>query len=677
MKKICSLHLKFRMPFVGHPQVKISGSSSADPGTANAGKPDALSCTHAFGNPDCVSFSLSTGGAAERDPARRPVKRLLQADKDIGFNVLTARGESVSSHTPRPPGAPGAEYLLEEIAEASSAKLELDTPGISPTRLLPAGRRRTTGSRRGGPFPIRPERIVFFALLGISEHFVGLIDFLEFFFGGGLVFGDVGMKFPREFSESFADGILRRVPGDSEGLVIISVAGGHVGKVCSPFLTRQGSYKQTCAARKSCKCVFMLDIRSIRENPGFIRDRLAARDPGLVPALDQIIDLDTRRRAAETELQGLQAERNRLSKEIGKLRASGADSSEMEARVRAASQQMTDLSAESERLAAEQRSQLLSLPNTPDAGVPLGTSAADNPVVSTWGEKPPAGPEHTAIATSLGLFDPARAAKLSGSGFACLTGAGARLERALINFLLDLHTREHGYTEIAPPFVVRRDCMIGTGQLPKFEEDMYGIDQGEMFLIPTAEVPVTNLHREEILDMESLPLRYAAYTPCFRREAGSAGRETRGLIRMHQFDKVELVKICRPEESAAELESLTADARRVLELLGLHHRTIELCTGDLGFAAAKTYDIEVWAPGQNAYLEVSSCSNFGDYQARRMGLRFKGKDGKTRFAHTLNGSGTALARLFVALIETGARPDGSIELPEALHAYFGAAAINP
>jgi seryl-tRNA synthetase len=421
----------------------------------------------------------------------------------------------------------------------------------------------------------------------------------------------------------------------------------------------------------------MLDIRSIRENPDTLRKRLAAREAGLATALDTILETDALRRAAETRLQGLQADRNRLSKEIGKLRAGGGDSSELEARVRAVSQDMAATSEESERLAGDQRMQLLSLPNTPDESVPLGASAADNPVVHTWGEKPPSAPEHTDIAASLGLFDPARGAKISGSGFACLTGAGARLERALINFLLDLHTREHGYTEIAPPFVVRRDCMIGTGQLPKFEDDMYGIDQGGMFLIPTAEVPVTNLHREEILDPSALPIRYAAYTPCFRREAGSAGRETRGLIRMHQFDKVELVKICRPEESAAELESLTADARRVLERLGLHYRTIELCTGDLGFAAAKTYDIEVWAPGQDAYLEVSSCSNFGDYQARRMGLRFKGEDGKPRFAHTLNGSGTALPRLFVALIETGARPDGRIELPEALHPYFGAPSIKP
>jgi seryl-tRNA synthetase len=280
--------------------------------------------------------------------------------------------------------------------------------------------------------------------------------------------------------------------------------------------------------------------------------------------------------------------------------------------------------------------------------------------------------DHVAIAEALGLIDPDRAAKISGSGFAVYTGVGARLERALLNFLLDLHTREHGYTEVGTPFVVKRECMVGTGQLPKFEEDMYGVDAAGLFLVPTAEVPVTNLHREEILQPAQLPVKYAAYTPCFRREAGSAGRETRGLIRMHQFDKVELVKICAPADSNAELESLTADAERVLQRLGLHYRTITLCTGDMGFGSAKTYDIEVWAPGQGAYLEVSSCTNFEDFQARRMNLRFKDADGKNRFCHTLNGSGTALARLYVALLENGQQPDGSVSIPAALQPYFGA-----
>ena len=255
------------------------------------------------------------------------------------------------------------------------------------------------------------------------------------------------------------------------------------------------------------------------------------------------------------------------------------------------------------------------------------------------------------------------------------TGAGARLERALINFLLDLHTTQHGYTEILPPLVVKPDALFGTAQLPKFADQQYRCANDELYLVPTAEVPVTNFHREEILPLATLPVKYAAYTPCFGREAGSAGLGTRGLIRMHQFDKVELVKITTPENSDAELESLTADAEKVLQLLGLHYRVIELCTGDIGFGSAKTYDIEVWAPGQNAFLEVSSCSNFGDYQARRMNLRYKGEDSKNRFCHTLNGSGTALARLYVALLESGLQPDGSVALPPALHKYFGAGAI--
>ncbi|MDQ3313577.1 MAG: serine--tRNA ligase, partial [Verrucomicrobiota bacterium] len=261
-------------------------------------------------------------------------------------------------------------------------------------------------------------------------------------------------------------------------------------------------------------------------------------------------------------------------------------------------------------------------------------------------------------------------AKLSGSGFICFTGRGARLERALINFMLDLHTREHRYMEISPPFLVRRDCMIGTTQLPKVEEDMYGLEENQLFLAPTAEVPVTNFYREEILPLSELPKKFVAYTPCFRREAGSAGRETRGIIRVHQFDKVELVKITAPEISYGEHESLTANAERVLQLLGLHYRVLEICTGDLGFGAAKTYDIEVWSPGQNGYLEVSSCSNFEDFQARRMNLRFKDAEGKNRFCHTLNGSGVALPRLFAALIEAGQQPDGSITLPPALEPYF-------
>jgi seryl-tRNA synthetase len=298
-------------------------------------------------------------------------------------------------------------------------------------------------------------------------------------------------------------------------------------------------------------------------------------------------------------------------------------------------------------------------------------------VIRRWGKKPELKDpqDHVALGTKLKLFDLERAAKLSGSGFICFIGAGARLERALIQFMLDLHTREHGYLEMSPPFLVRRECMVGTTQLPKFEEDMYGLEDQQLFLAPTAEVPVTNFHREEIVAASELPKKFAAYTPCFRREAGSAGRETRGILRVHQFDKVELVKITTPETSYEEHESLTADAERVLQLLGLHYRVIELCTGDLGFGSAKTYDIEVWSPGQSAYLEVSSCSNFEDFQARRMNLRFKDGE-KNRFCHTLNGSGLALPRLFAALIETYQRADGSVAIPEKLQPYFGANEIR-
>jgi seryl-tRNA synthetase len=300
--------------------------------------------------------------------------------------------------------------------------------------------------------------------------------------------------------------------------------------------------------------------------------------------------------------------------------------------------------------------------------------AEANPEVRRWGVRPEFGfaaKSHVEIGEKLGLFDFERGARVTGSAFVVYTGLGARLERALINFLLDLHTTSHGYREVNPPFVVRPDALIGTSQLPKFEEQLYRCDRDELYLVPTAEVPVTNLHREEILSADALPVRYAAYTPCFRREAGSAGLGTRGLIRMHQFDKVELVKITTPESSEAELEALTADAEKVLQLLGLHYRVIELCTGDLGFGSARTYDIEVWAPGQNGYLEVSSCSNFGDYQARRMQLRYKDAEGRNRFCHTLNGSGTALPRLMVALLENYQREDGTVLVPEVLRGYLG------
>jgi seryl-tRNA synthetase len=423
----------------------------------------------------------------------------------------------------------------------------------------------------------------------------------------------------------------------------------------------------------------MLDIRLVREKPDFVKERLATRGGGDESKIDELLKIDNERRKNETALQQLNAERNKLSKEIGAKRSRKEGSDELEARVRKIGEEIIDLTARTNAFEEQQRILLLEIPNLPHESVPVGKDASANPVVRSWGEKPKLNGkvlDHVALGTKLKLLDLERAAKISGSGFICFTGAGAKLERALINFMLDLHTREHGYTEVSPPFLVRRDCMVGTTQLPKFEADMYGLENGELFLAPTAEVPVTNLHREEILAMVDLPKKYVAYTPCFRREAGSAGRETRGIIRVHQFDKVELVKITTPENSYDEHEKLTADAERILQLLCLHYRIVELCTADLGFGAAKTYDLEVWSPGQEAYLEVSSSSNFEDFQARRMNLRFKNADGKNQFAHTLNGSGLALPRLFAALIGTGQQPEGSIRLPEILLPYFGQAEIR-
>ena len=423
----------------------------------------------------------------------------------------------------------------------------------------------------------------------------------------------------------------------------------------------------------------MLDIRLIREQPDFVKSRLATRGGDEQLKIDEVLAVDAERRKLETALQQCNADRKRLSKEIGGARSRGENSAALEERVRQIGNETAELVRQTDVAEERQRDLLLNIPNLPHPNAPIGATAADNPIVRSWGEKPsfdfPA-LDHVKLGAKLKLFDAERAAKLSGSGFICFTGAGARLERALIQFMLELHTREHGYLEVSPPFLVRRDCMVGTTQLPKFEDDMYGLEDGAMFLAPTAEVPVTNLHREEILATADLPKKFTAYTPCFRREAGSAGRETRGIIRVHQFDKVELVKITAPENSYAEHEALTADAERILQSLGLHYRVIELCTGDLGFGSAKTYDIEVWSPGQNGYLEVSSCSNFEDFQARRMNLRFKDAAGKNRFCHTLNGSGTALPRLFAALVEANQQPDGSIRIPEKLQSYFGAVEIR-
>jgi len=425
----------------------------------------------------------------------------------------------------------------------------------------------------------------------------------------------------------------------------------------------------------------MLDIRLIREKADFVRERLATRGSGDESKIDEVLRVDAERRKLETALQQLNADRKRLSKEIGGKKSRGETTDEIEQHVRQIGEQIAELNARATAAEDEQNNLLLQIANLPHESVPTGKDPGANRVVRSWGEKPRlAKPiDHVALGARLNLFNPEWATKLSGSGFISFTGAGAKLERALINFMIDLHTREHGYVEISPPFLVRRDCMIGTSQLPKFEADMYGLEENQLFLAPTAEVQLTNLHREEILGVADLPKKFVAYTPCFRREAGAAGRETRGIIRVHQFDKVELVRITTPEKSYEELESLTANAERVLQLLGLHYRVVELCTGDLGFASAKSYDIEVWSPGSHdggTYLEVSSCSNCEDFQARRMQLRFKNPDGKNRFCHTLNGSGVALPRLFAALIESYQQPDGSVRIPEKLQPYFGAEKIN-
>jgi seryl-tRNA synthetase len=422
----------------------------------------------------------------------------------------------------------------------------------------------------------------------------------------------------------------------------------------------------------------MLDIRAIRDDPEAIKERLRTRhddSPGLI---EEVLSCDETRRKAETDKQELQSQRKKTSKEIGVLRSQGEDSSAIEASVKKIGEQIKELDDTSARAETRLTELLLSIPNLPHEACPVGADETANPELRTWGDKPTiADPQdHLQLAEAHGLISFEDATRISGSGFAVYRGAGARLQRALIQFLLDVQSREHGYEEVNVPLLVKRECMEGTGQLPKFEEDMYGTDEGSLFLAPTAEVPVTNLYRDTILAEDQLPLQLTAHTACFRREAGSAGRDNKGIIRMHQFDKVELVQVVHPDQSFARLEELTGHAEAVLQKLGLHYRLIELCSGDLGFGSAKTYDIEVWAPGQGQYLEVSSCSCFTDYQARRMKLRFKDGDGKNRFCHTLNGSGTALPRLFVALLEQHQQPDGTIKLPEALVPYFGAETIG-
>lgn len=424
----------------------------------------------------------------------------------------------------------------------------------------------------------------------------------------------------------------------------------------------------------------MLDIKDIRDNAECIKTKLATRGGDAHTLIDEIITLDESRRKFETDKQVFQSERNTASKNIGALMAKGEKDAAEEAKaaVKEIGEKIKELETQSEEVSTKLTHLLMSIPNIPYADCPSGNCENDNPEIRVWGDKPEiAEPlDHVQLAEKHGLIDFEAAAKISGAGFAMYRGKGARLERALISFLLDLQTEEHGYTEVNVPHIIRRQCMEGTGQLPKFEDDMYAIEDGEMFLAPTAEVPVTNLLRETIQKESDLPIKLTTHTPCFRREAGSAGRDNKGIIRTHQFDKVELVQAVKPENSMQALEELTGHAEAALQKLGIHYRTIELCTGDIGFSSLKTYDIEVWAPGHGKYLEVSSCSNFGDYQARRMKLRYKDADGKNQFLHTINGSGTALPRLYVALLEQCQQPDGSIKIPAALVPYFGAEQIG-
>ncbi|MEZ5421534.1 MAG: serine--tRNA ligase [Pyrinomonadaceae bacterium] len=420
----------------------------------------------------------------------------------------------------------------------------------------------------------------------------------------------------------------------------------------------------------------MLDPNYVKENLEAVRAAMKARN--FPPdALDHFAELDAERRRVNSEADAVNHERNTASKEIGALMQSGkkAEADEKKAAVTGLKERQAELEKRRDEADAAMRELLSGLPNLPAADVPIGADESANVEARRWGTPREFDFElkdHVDLGTNLGILDLERAAKVAGSRFAILNGKGARLERALINFMLDVHTREHGYSETQPPLIVNRDSLFGTGQLPKFEEDLFNLtDERGFSLIPTAEVPVTNYHRDEILDASSLPLKFVAYTPCFRSEAGSYGRDTRGLIRQHQFEKVELVKLCLPEESEKEHEELTANAEKILQLLGLPFRTVVLSTGDMGFSARKTHDIEVWLPSQQTYREISSCSNCGDFQARRMGTRFKRAGGaKPEFVHTLNGSGLAVGRTWIAVLENYQQADGSITIPDVLRPYL-------
>ena len=416
----------------------------------------------------------------------------------------------------------------------------------------------------------------------------------------------------------------------------------------------------------------MLDIKFIRSNPDLVKKAMKNRNADLDSMVDEVIETDAARRNLMGEMESEKARQNDVSKKIPQMKKEGKDTTEIMKEMKALSEKISSLRTKISELEEKQRQILLSIPNVPHESVPVGKDDSENVEVRRWGE--PRKDEvlpHWEIGKKLGILDPETAAKITGTRFHVYKGMGARLERSVINFFLNTHTSK-GYTEILPPFIVNSDSMTGTGQLPKFKEDAFKLENGDYYLVPTAEVPVTNMHRNEILDGTKLPIKYCAYTACFRAEAGSAGRDTRGLIRQHQFNKVELVKFVRPENSYDELEKLTADAESLLQLLKIPYRVVCLSTGDLGFSSAKTYDIEVWMPSYGRYVEISSCSNFEDYQARRLQARFKDspKD-KAQFAHTLNGSGLAVGRTVAAILENYQTSEGTVEVPEVLRAYMG------
>jgi seryl-tRNA synthetase len=418
----------------------------------------------------------------------------------------------------------------------------------------------------------------------------------------------------------------------------------------------------------------MLDIRRLRSEPDAVRRALARRDPELPAAVDRVMEVDERRREALGVVNDLKAERNEASKRVGELKRAGDDADGIIARTKELGERISELDEVVRDADDEIRRVLLDVPNMPLDEVPSG-GEDDNVVLCTWGEAAVFDFEalaHWDLGERLGVLDLARGAKVSGSGFPVLRGLGARLQRGLINFFLDVHTGEHGYTELRVPYLVTPESMTGTGQLPRFSDESYRVERDDLWLVPTAEVPVTNLHRDELLSADELPIKYTAYSPCFRREAGAAGKDTRGLLRVHQFDKVELVRYELPERSREALEELTRHAEVLLERLGLHHRRLLLATGDLGRSGALTYDLEVWAPGVGRWLEVSSCTTFTDYQARRAQIRFRRSQAdKPELVHTLNGSGLALPRVIAALLETYQEADGSVALPEMLHPYVG------